>query len=108
MYLVVETAEVVTVHLTDGCYLPTLGTVSTEVAFGAHFSCVLCFHVLNCVLGCALGLQFLRSVNPCIDWGACQLCVGSVELDFVAAADTASHTTSIDVVITKVFSKGVK
>lgn len=57
--------------------------VCAEVEFAPGLGFALNFHVLDCTLGCILGLPFLKQVNPCIDWVAREVSVGGCKLRVV-------------------------
>ena len=57
--LAVLPAASVRVRLADGSVLTTDGIVRASVVFAPGVEVQLQFHVLNCALGCILGLPFL-------------------------------------------------
>ena len=58
----------VRVRLADSSVLESSSFISVFVAFGEHHGSLLRFTVLDADCPSILGMQFLRRMNPCIDW----------------------------------------
>ena len=65
--LKVENGETFGVWLADGLEVPAVGKVRCFVDLG-QMKTALTFYVLDCNVPCVLGIPFLQTVNPTIDW----------------------------------------
>ena len=65
--LKVENGETFGVWLADGLEVPAVGKVYCFVDLGP-MKTALTFYVLDCNVPCVLGIPFLQTVNPTIDW----------------------------------------
>ena len=65
--LKVENGETFGVWLADGLEVPAVSKVRCFVDLGP-IKTALTFYVLDCNIPCVLGIPFLQTVNPTIDW----------------------------------------
>ena len=102
-----DSTEHFSVRLADGQEVSAVGKVKCFVDLGP-MKTALTIHVLQCDIPCVLGIPFLQTVNPTIDWVNCKVQVCTVSGLSPLEVVSIDNQPQCELVTAKQFARGLR